>query len=641
MSILYFVLAAVALGVLVFIHELGHYFVAKWMGMRVEVFSIGFGKAIAKWQVGDVRWQLGWLPFGGYVKIKGMEVSKKEDKSYEDPYSIPDGFFGKSPWRRIAVALAGPVANFLLAFILFCVIWMSGGREKPFSEFTQIIGWVDPASEAYSAGIRPGDLITSYDGRPYKSTKDLLYAAMLSDTQVELEGYHVDYSDDQKTPFSVTIAPYPVATGIEGVRTTGLAASARYLVYDPESTGAAFPEGSPMEASGIKSGDRLVWADGEILFSLQQLSAIVNSRHALLTVERDGKRFLSRQPRVLSQDLFLSSSVRNELIDRKFESGIQGHIRELWTLPYSTSSDNKVLHSLSLLDEDQDAFFNADLPLQAGDQIVAVDGRSVLNGVELTKALQRRQVQLIVKRNVPLTANVSWKVEDEQFETSLDVATINALAAKVGTTKDVLEEKGYALLAPVTPQPTAAFASSPEQRAKLQALLEQQREKINEIKDPKKREVALDLLERNQELLRLGIPLFDRTVDYNPGPLALFGAVYTETWQTLKALIFGYLHPRWLSGPIGIVQVIHHGWSVGLGEALFWIAAISMNLGILNLLPIPVLDGGYILLSLWELITKKRISPKTMERLIIPFVILLIALLIFLTFQDLSRFWSS
>src|SRR5262245_7996080 len=120
MTILYFVLAFVTLGVLVFIHELGHYFVAKWVGMQVEVFSIGFGKPLLKWKRKKVQWQLGWLPFGGFVKIKGMEFGKKDKNTpYVEPYDIPNGFFAHPPWKRIAVALAGPVSNFLLAFLIF------------------------------------------------------------------------------------------------------------------------------------------------------------------------------------------------------------------------------------------------------------------------------------------------------------------------------------------------------------------------------------------------------------------------------------------------------------------------------------------------------------------------------------------
>jgi len=171
----------------------------------------------------------------------------------------------------------------------------------------------------------------------------------------------------------------------------------------------------------------------------------------------------------------------------------------------------------------------------------------------------------------------------------------------------------------------------------IEAQLLGKLEEINASKDPTQREEMTQAFAREQQRKLLGIYLQDRLVDYNPGPFMLFSAVFSETGQTLKALVSGNLHPKWLSGPVGIVQVMHHGWQIGSKEALFWVAAISINLGFLNLLPIPVLDGGYLCLSLWEMVTRKKIHPRTMERMIIPFVILLIGLLVFLTFQDVTR----
>jgi regulator of sigma E protease len=126
-------------------------------------------------------------------------------------------------------------------------------------------------------------------------------------------------------------------------------------------------------------------------------------------------------------------------------------------------------------------------------------------------------------------------------------------------------------------------------------------------------------------------------VNYNPNPWILFTNIFKETWQTLIALFSGSLSPKWLSGPVGIVQVMQHGLTIGLNEALFWVAAISINLGFLNLLPIPVLDGGYIVLCLVEMISGKKIKPKTMEKIILPFMILLIGFIIFVTYWDIIR----
>src|SRR3989338_3656807 len=109
-SILYAIFAILGLGFLVFIHELGHYFVARRGGMRVEAFAIGFGKPLYTWEHKGVKWHINMLPFGGYVKIAGMHKEKGVE-----PSDIVDGFFGKSHWKRIQVALAGPVVNIVFA----------------------------------------------------------------------------------------------------------------------------------------------------------------------------------------------------------------------------------------------------------------------------------------------------------------------------------------------------------------------------------------------------------------------------------------------------------------------------------------------------------------------------------------------
>ena len=108
-------------------------------------------------------------------------------------------------------------------------------------------------------------------------------------------------------------------------------------------------------------------------------------------------------------------------------------------------------------------------------------------------------------------------------------------------------------------------------------------------------------------------------------------------YRTLRGLFSGSLSVGVMSGPVGIVQVIHHSFAVGLGEAIYFLGFLSLNLALLNLLPIPVLDGGHICFALYEKIFRRKISIKWMERVIFPFFILLIVLFLFLTYQDIGR----
>jgi regulator of sigma E protease len=651
MTFIYFILAATALGVLVFIHELGHFFVAKWVGMTVEVFSIGFGKPLFKWRWKNVEWQLGWLPFGGYVKIAGMEFGKKDKYTYTEPYEIPNGFFSKAPWKRILVACAGPFSNFILAFAVFATIFAMGGREKPFTDFTRIVGWVDPQSELFAKGLRPGDFITQYNGKPFSGPKDLLYAAMLTGKEIRLKGFHVNYATGEKTPFAYTVETYSSPLSLDGILTTGVTSGARYLIYDrlPGGEPNLLPEGSPMQGSGIAYQDRLVWADGDYLFSMDQLSHIINSDKAFLTIKRGNEIFFTRQPRVLVSDLLLPSHVRNELIDWQYETRAANVQRKrsqtLVILPYIINNEGYVEAPLNFIDtESQREAFPLHLyasskehPLLAGDRILAVDGVPVSKGYQILEQLQQHRIHLIAEKGVPAATTVSWKKEDKYFTDAIRFQEIGEIAKTIGLPSSFRQSGHFQLLKPIEPKPIDQFALSEETQDQIQKEFEAQKAEIEKIRDKGKRAQALKILDQNQHKLILGITLQDRKVNYNPTPWTMFGSVFKETWQTLKALFSGYLNPKWISGPIGIVQVLHHGWKVGLGEALFWIAAISVNLGVLNLLPIPVLDGGYICLSLWEMITRRRLKARTMERLIIPFVVLLIGLLVFLTFQDITR----
>ena len=343
-SLAYALLAILGLGFLVFIHELGHYWVARWKGMRVEAFAIGFGKPLYTWEWQGVKWHIGMLPFGGYVKIAGMQ--KEGNK---EPSEIPDGFYGKKPWHRIQVALAGPLVNIAFALLVFTFLWFSGGRNKEFVEFTHRIGWVDPKSALYEHGVRPGDVIQKYDGRPFNGFKDLLIAAFMSEETTQIEGYKVDYQKGQRSDFNYTLRTYdnPNLLNKEKLSTIGVLSPASYLIYD-----GAIPKGSPMLASGIQPGDRIVWADGEVVFSQQQMSSLINESTSFLTVQRGEQIFQTKTPRVQVGDLKLSGPERGEIDDWQHEASLKGRLQDLYFIPYNLSPTAAVEGRLQFIDEE-------------------------------------------------------------------------------------------------------------------------------------------------------------------------------------------------------------------------------------------------------------------------------------------------
>ncbi|MBA3817021.1 MAG: site-2 protease family protein [Parachlamydiaceae bacterium] len=645
-SLLYILLAVLGLSVLIFLHELGHYWMARRVGMRVETFAIGFGKPIYSWEKDGVKWQIGWLPFGGYVKIAGQDSSDERD-----PYEIPDSFFGKKPIDRIKVSFMGPFVNLVVAFLIFLGLWTLGGREKNFSEYTHKIGWVDAESQLYANGVRPGDEILSYNDHSFESSKDHLYAPMTSPGELQVKGAKIDYTNGKNEPFEYNVKVYPHPSSLEkGIVTSGIINPANYMIYDRLTEGQdnPLPEGSPMQDSGIEYGDRLVWADGELLFSGQQLNHLLNDDRVLLTILRKGKVVLARVPRVMAQEFKIDADFKEELIDWQFEAGLNNiKLQNLLTIPYNLNNDAVVENELKFIDKENElnifprhSFASIEEPLLANDKIIAIDGKPIKKSFELLAQLQQRSVNIIVERDKESEQKISFQNADVGFDKQVDFKDIQKIANSIGTNHLITEAGNYRLLKSITPKMRSDFATSPEKQALMAAEIQEQQKLLEQIDDSEKRAHALQLLKNRERQLMLGLPLQDRKVNYNPSPVKQFKSVFDEIWRTLSALVSGTLNPKWISGPIGIVQVVHDNWMLGIKEALFWIGAISLNLGILNLMPIPVLDGGTIMLSLFELVTGKRIPPKTLEKLIIPFAVILIGFFIFLTYQDLGRIFG-
>lgn len=645
---IYFILAFIALGFLIFIHELGHYFMARHVGMKVEAFGIGFGKSVYTWHRDGVEWRLNWLPFGGYVKIAGMELKKGED-----PYAIPGGFFTKSPWDRIKVALAGPVVNLVFAFLAFTLIWAVGGREKPFSDYTKIIGWVDPKSELYAEGIRPGDEIISFNGVPYHSSKDLLYAPMTSNGDLEVRGYLINYKTGKKEPFDTKIKPYPHPLSLsEDILTSGILQPANQLIYRPSALSKLdkkFAESIEKNIGGIEEGDRIIWVDGERVFSNQQLRNILNSGLALLTIKRGDKVMLRRVPRVKIDELRLNSEVKNELADYQYESGLTGiKIRSLYTIPYDLTHDGVVERRLPFIDREEGEemfpehpYSATENPLQKGDRIIAVDGIPVKFAYQLFYQLQQNKVNVVVLRNPKLTESVSWKKADAQFEKLVNMSNLAKIASSIGTSSPIKQSGDLVLLNPIIPKKRVDLLTNPKDQAEFKARLQETKKQIEEMENVEQREKAKHQLELEKNEVILGlVGIQDQEVSYHPNPFSTFANVTTEMWHTLEALFTGSLSPKWLSGPVGIIQVVQKSWQVSFMEVFYWMGLISLNLGYLNLLPIPVLDGGYIVMFLFEMITGRKLKPESLEKVIVPFFILLVLFLLFITFHDIVRLFG-
>jgi regulator of sigma E protease len=160
----------VVLGVLVFFHELGHYLAARWRGVYVEAFSVGFGRSIASWyDRHGTQWRISWLPLGGYVKMHGQERPEEVTEEVRASWKPGLTFHEKSVLSRAIIVAAGPLANFLLAIVLFAGLFMVVGRPVT----SPVVGEVLPDGAAFRAGLVANDRIDAIAGEPIHSFEDI------------------------------------------------------------------------------------------------------------------------------------------------------------------------------------------------------------------------------------------------------------------------------------------------------------------------------------------------------------------------------------------------------------------------------------------------------------------------------------
>ena len=272
----------------IFIHEFGHYLSARLLGLQVDAFAIGFGPAIWKRRVGGIDYKIGCIPFGGYVALpqldpSGMEKVQGEQHTGEEERELPD----IAAWKRIVVAVSGPFGNIVLAVVLAYVIYFTPGVKTGVVDTR--IGSVSEESEAWKAGLRPGDRILSVNGKKVDTWIDLQVESQLSG-----EAGHAMFRvarGGETREMSLTFQ----TNNVLGLRVLG-------EVY-PESrcVVSSIVPGSPAEKSGLQTND-VILAVGDIpvtgAYHFSSLIKMQGGEPALLSVKRgSGRLSLSVTPR--------------------------------------------------------------------------------------------------------------------------------------------------------------------------------------------------------------------------------------------------------------------------------------------------------------------------------------------------------
>jgi len=275
----------------IFVHELGHFLAARWCGLHVERFSIGFGPAIFSWRGKDgVEYRLSWLPLGGYVSLPQLAAMDAiEGKSSVDVAKLPPASYG----ARMLTLVAGAAFNLLFALALGCIIWAKGQpMSAPAASTT--IGYVAPTltlddgdqvpSPAAVAGLRAGDRILSIDGRAIKEWGDVLQGIVTGSGRTAT-GSPEATLEIERDGARQTVTVYPQLAGTDQFRRVGIDSGYQLIVHEVE-------PGSRASAAGFAAGDRLVSLGGQRILNIGTYLDVLDEAHAAplaAIVRRDGQ----------------------------------------------------------------------------------------------------------------------------------------------------------------------------------------------------------------------------------------------------------------------------------------------------------------------------------------------------------------
>ncbi len=268
MTLIYFL---IVIGILVFVHEFGHFIMAKAAGVRVEKFSLGFGPKLVGYKKGDTEYMISALPLGGYVKMAGENPD-------EEPTGARDEFQAKPVWQRVIIAVTGPVTNIVLAFALMPAVFFIGAKVPAYLDEPARIGWVETGSAAYKAGFERGDLIQEMKSRDVDNwTKALSIIAANPNTELDVRV--------KRAGLEKTLRLIPEADPRTGVGEAGL------LPEIPPIIGSVSP-GMPAEKAGLKPGDTILSVNGSPVVHWIQFSQAIRQnvgKEITINVKRDNE----------------------------------------------------------------------------------------------------------------------------------------------------------------------------------------------------------------------------------------------------------------------------------------------------------------------------------------------------------------
>ncbi len=532
------------LSLLVFVHEMGHYLVGRWSGIRVMAFSIGFGPEIAGFtDRHGTRWKLSLIPLGGYVRFFGDEdASSKTDVDQLAAMTEEErahSFAGARLWKRAATVAAGPIANFLLAIVIFAALFGIYGRTVA----DPVVAMVTRDGAAAEAGIEPGDRLVAVDGAKVATFDEVQRYVGLRPGRtivltVERDGQNRDFRIVPKLVEDTDQFGNKMEMGRIGI-----------ALVDPVVT-AVEPAG-PAAKAGVLAGDRLIAVDGNNVATYYDIGRYVSEhpgKNIVLTIQRSGA--------IRDFPMMTDTLVDTDASGDKKDVGSIG-IAPIDPLVASIASDSPAQAA----------------GLEVGDRILSVDGREIGSIGEVQRSAAAHA-------DKPMTMTVK----------------------RDGQTREVT-------VTPRKSEETDAFGA--------------------------RTEIATIGITDGQKPIRLRYEAYGPLQALSEG-VKQTASIVSGTFEYIGNVIGGYMKADQLGGPIRVAQLSGQMATLGFAAVLQFAAILSVSIGLLNLMPVPVLDGGHLMFYAIEAVRGKPLGARAQDIAFRIGFAMVLSLMVFATWNDIS-----
>ncbi len=536
------------LGVLVTVHELGHFLLAKACNVKVLKFSVGFGPRVFGFTRGETEYRVGWLPLGGYVKMAGQEPDDEVA-----PEDVGRSFQAQAWWKRALIVVAGPAFNLIFPVIAFFFVFI-GSTEV----VAPRVGWLEPELPAARAGLKPGDYIRKIDGFPvraFREIRELIANSADKEVTLTLERDGKEVIARLKPMATTDADPIEkVQRGLLGIWPHG---RAPILGVQP---------GSVAASAGLKSFDRILSLNGTVLKDEQDLEREVAKATDTLELQVVRSRRVPAGGAALVVPELLSFKLQKQPGEGFAALGAEPGDLYVWSVSPGTPA--------------------AEAGIVQGDRLVQINEHKLTSWMTV-----ELELQVLEKKPFKL----AWLHEG--------LAQSKELSQVTYTYDDAFKNRLEGLELGVLPR--LAFRGGLDVLAGGPA-----EEMVTLTMGPK--EAAFAAVKNVPEMIRkIGL---------------IFYRLFT-----------GGIPAESVGGPIMLFQVAAKSAEQGVETFIGNMALVSINLGLVNLLPIPVLDGFALLAALWEGIRRRPIPIRAREYANLVGLAMLAVLVVFVFKNDITR----